>query len=379
MRLRTTALLREHSRRPKASSALIVAALVVAVGGYLVVQRSHAATLVGDINNDGVVNVFDLSILLSKWGTSNAAADLNSDGSVNVFDLSTLLSHWGQSATPTPTPSPTATPSGSPITYSCNRSYTNDLPDVWTDDPAANSPQGTCQFGIVPYVVTGDTDNTTFVGQNVWGAPPPHFVQSIHANSVRQWDVTINEASDDPTNTIGNGGVHNYPNLGFWMHGKVDDFKTITSSWDVTIPHTSSVVGWGAYDLWFNDDDTEVMIQPEIGANDYYFCDTLATATFSGKPWHMCAFGDERVWKPGTDDNHIVAQPSGSIDIKQILTWMEGHTFVDPDTHATRQQLAPGSVWQTGYNGASFGFEIPSTSGQTVDFRVNDFSWSATR
>jgi hypothetical protein len=50
---------------------------------------------IGDLNGDGVVDVFDLSILLSEWGTQNATADLNKDGTVNVFDLSILLSHWG--------------------------------------------------------------------------------------------------------------------------------------------------------------------------------------------------------------------------------------------------------------------------------------------
>jgi beta-glucanase (GH16 family) len=50
---------------------------------------------VGDINGDGSVNVFDLSILLSKWGTNDPPSDINGDGSVNVFDLSALLSHWG--------------------------------------------------------------------------------------------------------------------------------------------------------------------------------------------------------------------------------------------------------------------------------------------
>ena len=49
----------------------------------------------GDLNNDGAVNIFDLSILLSNWSTSNATADLNHDGVVNIFDLSILLSHWG--------------------------------------------------------------------------------------------------------------------------------------------------------------------------------------------------------------------------------------------------------------------------------------------
>ena len=59
------------------------------------VQNSGTSAKIGDINNDGSVNIFDLSILLSKWGTTDAASDLNHDGSVNVFDLSILLSHWG--------------------------------------------------------------------------------------------------------------------------------------------------------------------------------------------------------------------------------------------------------------------------------------------
>ncbi len=50
---------------------------------------------IGDLNNDGQVNIFDLSILLSAWGTNNATADLNHDGTVNIFDLSMLLSNWG--------------------------------------------------------------------------------------------------------------------------------------------------------------------------------------------------------------------------------------------------------------------------------------------
>ena len=56
---------------------------------------SSPSTKTGDINNDGQVNIFDLSILLSHWGTSNATSDLNKDGTVNVFDLSIILSHWG--------------------------------------------------------------------------------------------------------------------------------------------------------------------------------------------------------------------------------------------------------------------------------------------
>ncbi len=50
---------------------------------------------IGDINQDGSVNIFDLSIMLTNYNSSNASCDLNSDGSVNIFDLSILLSHYG--------------------------------------------------------------------------------------------------------------------------------------------------------------------------------------------------------------------------------------------------------------------------------------------
>lgn len=48
----------------------------------------------GDINNDGKVNLQDLSMLLSRWNTADAAADLNKDGKVTLTDLSVLLSNW---------------------------------------------------------------------------------------------------------------------------------------------------------------------------------------------------------------------------------------------------------------------------------------------
>jgi len=48
-----------------------------------------------DLNGDGKVNIFDLSILLRNWNKSGQG-DLNSDGKVNIFDLSTLLRNWSK-------------------------------------------------------------------------------------------------------------------------------------------------------------------------------------------------------------------------------------------------------------------------------------------
>lgn len=49
----------------------------------------------GDVNNDNKVDIFDLSLLLSKWNTSDNNCDINDNGVVDIFDLSALLSKYG--------------------------------------------------------------------------------------------------------------------------------------------------------------------------------------------------------------------------------------------------------------------------------------------
>lgn len=49
----------------------------------------------GDVNNNGTVDIFDLSQLLTNWNRTGVnTSDINGDGNVNIFDLSILLSHW---------------------------------------------------------------------------------------------------------------------------------------------------------------------------------------------------------------------------------------------------------------------------------------------
>jgi hypothetical protein len=54
-----------------------------------------SAGKLGDLNSDGRVNIFDLSILLRSWNRAGQG-DLNGDGRVNIFDLSTMLRSWGK-------------------------------------------------------------------------------------------------------------------------------------------------------------------------------------------------------------------------------------------------------------------------------------------
>ena len=58
----------------------------------------------GDINNDGVVNALDLSLMRLAFGSNDKAADLNGDGRVNALDLALLRTRFGLRAGPTGLP-----------------------------------------------------------------------------------------------------------------------------------------------------------------------------------------------------------------------------------------------------------------------------------
>jgi len=70
-----------------------------AVSNSLVVSTLNPVfALIGDFNSDSVVDIFDLSIMMSHWQEVNVPVkfgDINRDGKVDVFDLSTLLSNLG--------------------------------------------------------------------------------------------------------------------------------------------------------------------------------------------------------------------------------------------------------------------------------------------
>ncbi|MDM8527442.1 hypothetical protein QUF58_04450 [Anaerolineales bacterium HSG24] len=74
--------------------------------GYLTVQANLEAMtqnlelvdivlLGGDINNDGLINIFDLVQTSSLYGSSDPSGDFNGDGVVNIFDLSLISVNYG--------------------------------------------------------------------------------------------------------------------------------------------------------------------------------------------------------------------------------------------------------------------------------------------
>ncbi|NEN25898.1 hypothetical protein G3O08_20615, partial [Cryomorpha ignava] len=94
--------------------------VIVKIQGYLakgvqdVVIAAGANSLAvgaiknGNINNDGAVNIFDVSLINAAFNTSvgnpayNPLADLNCDGNINIFDISILNASFNQSGATAP-------------------------------------------------------------------------------------------------------------------------------------------------------------------------------------------------------------------------------------------------------------------------------------
>jgi hypothetical protein len=65
-------------------------------GSFIIDARKIFLTTKADFNTDSNVDLTDLSILASNWGSSNNVADTNSDGVTDLTDLSVLASNWNQ-------------------------------------------------------------------------------------------------------------------------------------------------------------------------------------------------------------------------------------------------------------------------------------------
>ncbi len=60
----------------------------------------------GDVNFDGVVNIFDVNLVSAHWGESGPAGDANGDMMVDIFDVNMISSNWSPpQSSPVPEPS----------------------------------------------------------------------------------------------------------------------------------------------------------------------------------------------------------------------------------------------------------------------------------
>jgi hypothetical protein len=64
-------------------------------GNFYSVTLGGGTPCPADTNNDGVVDVQDLTAVILAWGMNNPAADVNNDGIVDVQDLTAVILAWG--------------------------------------------------------------------------------------------------------------------------------------------------------------------------------------------------------------------------------------------------------------------------------------------
>jgi len=277
--------------------------LLLVVVGLTVRPFSRAASLVGDLNADGAVNTLDLSVLISKWGTTDAASDLNHDGKVNIFDLSSLLSHWNQvsstptpTRTPTPTPKPTSTPAPTPAPTSTPVAGGG---GICTNPFASTSvARGDINIGTGPFQVRNEAWNDT------------HGPQTIYACSEQSWYVTSNQPDNG-------GAVETYPDSLYSISGSktIAQYTSITSTFSEAYPAQGD---WNAaYDNWMNNFSKEVMIWNEWNGSPGYWPTQAKTAvSLGGVPYHFYNNGGELMF---FRDSPV---KSGSVDILAAYKWL---------------------------------------------------------
>ena len=72
---------------------LLIGAWASQGGGYF--YNLSCSTCPADINGDGALNFFDITIFINLFNFNDPIGDFNSDGIWNFFDISEFLANYG--------------------------------------------------------------------------------------------------------------------------------------------------------------------------------------------------------------------------------------------------------------------------------------------
>lgn len=83
--------------QPSASTYRVVLNVPDSISGLTITRTNLSNPKAGDVNFDGLVNIFDVNMVSSHWGIG-PVGDANYDRAVNVFDVNTIADHWNSSS-----------------------------------------------------------------------------------------------------------------------------------------------------------------------------------------------------------------------------------------------------------------------------------------
>jgi hypothetical protein len=225
--------------------------------------------------------------------------------------------------------------------------------------------------------------------------------ETIQANSAQNFVITNNKTP------AGHSRVSAYSNV--WAHGYtgvLDNYKTLTSSYNLSMPINANTSAWAMQDDWLKEPnstndwaDYEVMIQYDFtnngdcppswnnGANAWGV--VANNVMIDGVAWHVCD-GENAMHADGTCDESLddacgaivfklgateadrpaLPTTSGTIDLKAIFQWLENNNV-------------PGHNYPYIQKGSSIanlsaGWEICTTGGIAEKFYGNGFTINAT-
>ena len=238
-----------------------------------------------------------------------------------------------------PTTGPTATPTTTAPT----------TPPT-TAPPAGGVPADAAWTG------SGQWDNWVTNGytiyNNVWGSGAG--TQTTWARSASNWGVV----ADHPRTS----GIKSYPNVSYTLNRKLSSLRTLTSSYDVTVPATGDYET--SYDIWADNNAYEIMIWtnkrgavgPIAEAYDANGAvPTAANVSVGGATWN--------IYRGSNGANAVFSfvrtsdSTSGTLNVLAMLNWLRTNNWWGDVTLGQFQ----------------FGYEISGTAGRSA-FTTNSYN-----
>jgi hypothetical protein len=186
------------------------------------------------------------------------------------------------------------------------------------------------------------TDGPYTLYNNIWGGGAG--TQQLCVNSHSSWRVVATHPNT--------GGVKSYPNASLTLNRKLSSMKSLTSTFDVTVPSGGAYAT--AYDLWADNNAYEVMVWMNkagaVGpiASSYDANGAVPSASnvsVGGHTWNIYrgSNGSNAVYSFVRTSN----ASASTVDLLALLTWLKTNRWWGDVTLGAQQ----------------FGYEITSAAG----------------